>query len=196
LKKAFPVQSFGSIIEELRTGRFETVGQLWEYVHNENPTLDFDSFRSQLKQLISAGIVEVKEPQLSNFSAYLSSWEYGLKLWFFAVTTLASVAVVELLELGFPWVVLRWVAATFLLLFAPGFAVTWTLFPSKQQQSNLNRLALTIAISLFLVPVIGLVLNYSVIGIQSSPVALIVGAMTEGFLFVGAYREFTMIPTS
>lgn len=181
---------------ELRSGRFETIGQLWEYIHNEHPTLNFDSFQSQLNRLMAAGIVEVAEPPLSNFSSYVTSWRYGLRFWFSVLATLASVAVVELVELGFPWMLVRWIAGTFIVLVAPGYAITWALFPSKKHLSDINRLALTIVLSLFLVPAIGLLFNYTVLGIQPGPIALVLGVLAEGLFLIGAYREFSATQTS
>jgi uncharacterized membrane protein len=56
--------------------------------------------------------------------------------------------------------------------------------------SGFNRLGLTIAMSLFLVPAIGLVFNYTPLGIEPQPVAAALAALTITFLFLGAYREY------
>jgi len=193
LKRIIPTPSFGSILTELRTGRFETVDQLWEWFHNENPTVDFDAFRSQLNQLKDAGIVELEEPRPSDFSGFIRSSRYGLRLWGFVAGTILAISTVELLGSAYPWILVRWIAGTFLVLFAPGYAVTWALFPSKRQLSDLSRFALTVALSIFIVPAIGLLFNYTVIGIRAGPIALVIAALTEVSLFAGAYREFTFI---
>jgi uncharacterized protein DUF1616 len=193
LKRIIPAPSFGSILTELRTGRFETVGQLWEWFHNQNPTVGFDVFRSQLNQLQAAGIVELEEPRPSNFSGFIRSSRHGLRLWGFVTGTLLAVSIVELSGITYPWVLAQWVAGTFLVLFAPGYAVTWALFPSKQQLSDLSRFALTVALSIFIVPVIGLLFNYTSVGIRPAPIALVIATLTEVSLFAGAYREFTVL---
>ena len=174
----------------MRSRGFETVGQLWERFHSKNVKTNSDYFRVQLDELIRNGHVEIVEPHLIGFSDFLKSWRYGFRLWAFLVATLAALPIVEFMQAGFPLSVIRWTAATFLLLFAPGFAFVWVLFPSRQRMSGFNRLGLTIAMSLFLVPAIGLVFNYTPLGIEPQPVAAALAALTITFLFLGAYREY------
>jgi len=175
---------------ELRTGSFETVGQLWERFHSQNPNINSDYFRVQLTELIRNGNVEIVETRPINFGDFLKSWRYGFRLWAFLIATLAALPVVEFVQAGFPLSVIRWTAATFLLLFAPGFAFVWMLFPSRQRISGFNRLGLTIAMSLFLVPAIGLVFNFTPLGIEPQPIAAALAALTIAFLFLGAHREY------
>ena len=51
-------------------------------------------------------------------------------------------------------------------------------------------LALAIAMSIFMVPAIGLVLNYTPLGIDPRTIAAILIVLTIVLLFGGAYREF------
>jgi hypothetical protein len=177
---------------ELRSGGFETVGQLWERFHSQNVKANSDHFRVQLGELIRHGHVDIVEPRFIKFSDFLRSWRYGFRLWAFLIGTAAALPIVEFMQAGFPLSVIRWTAATFLLLFAPGFAFVWVLFPSRQRVSGFNRLGLTIAMSLFLVPATGLVVNFTPLGIEPQSVAAALAALTITFLFLGAYREYTL----
>ena len=179
-------------MNELRVGGMQTMTQLSERVHSKysNVDFDFEGLRVEIRRLISNGYVESVGPSPTNFSHYLGSWNYGFRLWAFVVAMLFVFPIVEFLQVGFPLIVVRWVAATFLVLFAPGFALVWVLFPSRRLMSGLNRLALTIAMSIFMVPATGLVLNYTPIGIDPRTIAAILIVVTIGLLFGGAYREF------
>jgi uncharacterized membrane protein len=152
--------------------------------------LEFDTFREELIELMSSNVVRVHEPPCVDFRNYLSSWNYGLRLWTFMALTLAALATVQFLESAFPLAAARWAAGTFLVLFAPGYALVWALFPSRRHPSGLNRFALSVAMSLFMVPAVGMVFNYTPIGIQPGPIAIGLGAITLVLLAIGAFREF------
>jgi hypothetical protein len=179
-------------MNELRAGGVQTTRQLSQRVHSKYSDVDFDmeDLRVEIKKLMDNGFVESVEPILTEFGEYLRSWRYGFRLWAFLGATIFVFPIVEFLQASFPLAVVRWAAATFLVLFAPGFALVWVLFPSRWRMSGLNRLALTIAMSLFMVPAIGLVLNYTPVEIEPQPIAAILTLLTIGLLFVGAYREF------
>lgn len=172
--------------------------QLSQRIHSKYSNVDFDpeGLRLEIVKLVGNGLVESVEPGLTNFGDYLKSWRYGVRIWAFVVIMMVVFPIVEFLQAGFPLVVARWVAATFLVLVAPGFALVWVLFPSRERMTGLNRFALTIAMSLFMVPVVGLILNYTPIGIEPQPIAAILAVLTICLLMVGAYREFQTLTTS
>ena len=192
LNKTLRTSIAPSIMNELRIGGFQTIGQLWKHFHSQNPKINSDSFRVELDELVRNGHIETVETRFIGFSNFLRSWTYGFRLWAFLIATLAALPVVEFLQAGFPLYIIRWIAATFLLLFAPGFALVWLLFPSRQRMSGLNRLTLTIAMSLFMVPAVGLIFNFTPLGIEPQPVAAALALLTIVFLFLGAHREYLL----
>lgn len=81
--------------------------------------------------------------------------------------SLALVAVV----LALPWArAARIVLGLPFLLFAPGYALVAALFPRRGDLEMLERLALGLALSLAVVPLIGLALNYSPWGLRLEPI--------------------------
>lgn len=52
-----------------------------------------------------------------------------------------------------------------LVLFFPGYSLTLALFPKKDQVGNIERVALSFGLSIAIVPLIGLILNYTPLGI-------------------------------
>jgi len=181
--------SINEVHEEIADGRIHTVADLWQRMRLKRPRLGFEEFLSELNASTS---VRVEEPVILHFEDYLKSWRYGFRAWLTATGILVTFFLVESLRVGWPLVAVRWVAGTFLTLVAPGFTFTWALFPSRRQPAGLNRLALTIAMSLFLVPATALLLNYTPIGIHAEPVAAILTALSLSFLYVGMRREFVL----
>lgn len=72
-------------------------------------------------------------------------------------------------------------------LFLPGYSLVSALFPGKKDLEGLERLALSLGLSLALVPLIGLILNYTPFGIRLYPVSLSL------YLFMLAMTEVTYL---
>lgn len=66
----------------------------------------------------------------------------------------------------FPLTVLRIVLGIPFVLFCPGYVLLLALFPGKHSMGSVERIALSFALSLAMVPLIGLLLNYSPWGIR------------------------------
>ncbi len=181
------------MLEEARSCGAETVGQLWTHMRKLDPNLDFEEFRRELYSLIFSRQVEVAETRLTSFPQYLRTWRFGMRVWLFVGAIVVSVFLAGILQSSFPLIVFRWIAGTFLVIIAPGYAFAYMLFPSRNRLSGLNRIALTIALSLFLVPTVALVLNYTPIGIHSAPMVALLALISALFLFLGAEGEFRLL---
>jgi hypothetical protein len=182
-----------SVLKEAGKERPVLTGELWDRLHSRNPELKFESFRQELRELTSRGLIEISEPPVNTFLGYLGSWRFGFRLWLFAGGVISALTIVESVQSSFPLILVRWVAGTIIVVFVPGYAFTWALFPSRQQLSSLNRFALTIAMSLFFVPVVGLLLNYTSFGVQPTLIAGILTVFSLGMAFFGANREFQIL---
>lgn len=66
----------------------------------------------------------------------------------------------------------------FFLLFTPGYALTAALYPRRSDLRPLERLALSFGLSLAVVPLIALALNYSPWGVHWQPLLAFVGLLT------------------
>ena len=119
---------------------------------------------------------------------FLSGWA----LWFWAVFVLAvatSVMVFVVPENAFPMVYARYMFGAVLVLFLPGYSLIRALFGSKELD-NVERLALSVGLSLALVPLAGLLLNYSPWGIRTVPVTFSLLGLTVVFAVAGVVRDF------
>ncbi len=65
---------------------------------------------------------------------------------------------------------LRTCLGIFLVLFLPGYALTGALFPAKKDMEGIERAAISFGLSIAIVPILGLGLNYSTWGIREIPV--------------------------
>jgi len=194
MKKTYRAERSSSLVlrEAIANGA-KTVGELWDRVHSLDPDFEFAAFRDELNQLVSQGVVDTGEPMLSSFRCYLRTWRFGFRFWLTVGGILVALIVVSLPESDPSQLPIRWVAGTLLVLFAPGYALTRALFPSERDLSSLNRLAITIAMSLFLVPTVALLLNYTPLGIRAEPMSRTLAGLSLALLLFGAHREFLLV---
>lgn len=78
-------------------------------------------------------------------------------------------------------------------LFLPGYLLMATLFPKKNELGGLARIALSIGLSIIIVPLIGLVLNYLSWGVKLVPMMLSLIAFDIVLIFLSWYRQ-TRLP--
>ena len=106
-----------------------------------------------------------------------------------AVATTLMVFLVP--ENMFPLVYVRYVFGSVFVLFWPGFSLIRALFASKELD-GVERLALSIGLSLALVPLAGLLLNYSPWGIRTTPVTLSLLVLTLVFAVAAVMRDYSV----
>jgi uncharacterized membrane protein len=73
---------------------------------------------------------------------------------------------------------LRTCLGIFLVLFLPGYALAGALFPAKKDLEGIERAAISFGLSIAIIPILGLGLNYSIWGIREIPV------LTEFSIFI------------
>ncbi|MGC9119326.1 MAG: DUF1616 domain-containing protein, partial [Thermoproteus sp.] len=64
------------------------------------------------------------------------------------------------------------------------------LYPRGDELSPLERLALSIGLSLAVVPLIGLLLNYTPFGIRLGPIVASLAAFTTAAVIYATYRKY------
>ncbi|MBC7090491.1 MAG: DUF1616 domain-containing protein [Nitrososphaeria archaeon] len=88
---------------------------------------------------------------------------------------------------------LRYVLGSLFVLFIPGYSLIEALYPREGDLTPLERLALSIGLSLALVPLVGLILNYTPWGIRLDPIVVSLSALTVSLTLTASYRKFTLL---
>lgn len=76
-----------------------------------------------------------------------------------------------------------------MVLFLPGYALVAALFPAKDDLDGIERLALSFGLSIAVVPLIGLGLNYTSWGIRLIPILVLLSVFTLLMCAVAVYRR-------
>ena len=79
-----------------------------------------------------------------------------------------------------------------LVLFLPGYSLIAALFPRKDDLDGIERIALSFGLSIAVVPLIGLALNYTPLGIRLVPVLLGLSLFTVLLAVVAGVRRVWM----
>jgi hypothetical protein len=187
-----------AILEITIEQKAETVEQLARQVHEQLP-----SFSNE--QILDAILILQDEKKLrltrtrplpSNIIGYLKTSEVSW-YWITIATTLAAViSVFSIPENVYPIVIIRYLLGAIFILWLPGYAFIKALFPVelpiKTADKNLGiveRIALSLGMSLALVPIVGLLLNYTPWGIRLTPMTLSLTALTLIFATTAVVRE-------
>lgn len=85
------------------------------------------------------------------------------------ITILTAISVIAFPEWRSP---MRIALGLVVVLMAPGYMLTNALFPRRSDIDGIERLALTLGLSIAVVPLLGLILNFTPLGIRLGPIAV------------------------
>lgn len=178
------------IIETVRKEKPRNVEQLVklieaECVISEKEILEhIVRLRNRHKLVLEA----YQSPSPRLFKSYILSRESN---WYWTIITLSLVTtalVFTVPENAYPITYVRYVFGSIFILFLPGYSLIKALFPNKEFD-NIERFSVSVGISLALVPIDGLLLNYTPWGIRTTPLTISLLALTMASATTAIIRE-------
>jgi len=129
-------------------------------------------------------------------AGYLSTG-HACWYWITIITTLATaLLILSTPDIAFPLVYARYILGSVFVLWLPGYAFIKALFPTRvpiqtrsKDLDTIERVALSLGMSIALVPIIGLLLNYTPWGIRLTPITLSLAALTLTCATAAIIRE-------
>ncbi len=130
-------------------------------------------------------------PLLNQYSFYRYITRNYASLPFWSVVAITALLLVSfyLSPSSGPWSMIRFIVGGAFILIMPGFSILQLLLPAKDI-SNLERFALSMGLSLALVPLIGLLFAYTPLGIRLYPVVIFLSLLSNSISAIGTYRKF------
>jgi uncharacterized membrane protein len=89
---------------------------------------------------------------------------------------------------------LRIIAALIYLVFVPGYSLQEALLPQRAHIASLDRIAISIGISIAILPIMGLILDGPLGGIRLWPSITFLTLFTFAFMSIAAYRRRSLKP--
>jgi len=195
-----------TIIDVLKNDKPATVKELANLVKQRQPIPEQQILESIMK-LQDEGKITFSaqpKPQPTSLADYLqtsATW-----YWVTLATVATTIAVVFAIpEDLYPWVYIRYVLGTIFVLWLPGYSFIKALFPkdlpfarglartletSEKNLDTIERAALSLGMSLALVPIVGLLLNYTPWGIRLAPISISLLALTVVFSTTAVIRDY------
>jgi len=111
-------------------------------------------------------------------------------LWLIDIVTILLIVVIAF----FPSTIARIILGLPFLLFFPGYVLIAALFPKKGSLGGVERVALSFGLSIAVVPLIGLILNYTPWGIRLYPILISLAVFILATSGVAWYRRGKLTP--
>jgi len=179
------------IIDAMRENNPETVKELVELVRLAHPIPEKEILE-RILHLQNQGKITLRKypaPVPPLFRSYVLSTRAAWYWTIIAVAALTVALVFTVPENAYPFAYVRYVLGAVFVLFLPGYTFIKTLFPTKELD-NIERTALSIGTSIALVPIIGLLLNYTAWGIGTTSITLALLALTTILATASIVREY------
>jgi hypothetical protein len=151
--------------------------------------LKFNDASEAVYVMWKKGELTLSEPKpISSLHRYTSSLESS---WFWALTALVVVTVlISFTVVDSVLIYFRYILGGVFVLFLPGAMLIAALYPKSEDMDTIERLALSIGLSLAVVPLIGLLLNYTPWGITLTPIMISLAIFTEAMAFAALVRKY------
>ncbi len=111
-------------------------------------------------------------------------------LWLIAILTILLIVVI----IFFPSNIARIILGLPLILFFPGYTLIAALFPRRESLGGVERVALSFGLSIAVVPLIGLILNYTPWGIRLYPILISLSSFILIMSGVAWHRRRGLVP--
>lgn len=187
---------------------------IFSVVENENPE-NVEKLIKSVKIRVNASEEEILkrilylqdqgkltfEQPIVSFPHMFKSYVFSHQTYWYWITIVlsfsAALSTFTIPENVYPAVYARYVLGTIFVWLLPGYSFVRALFPTKvpvptkrTELDLIERVALSIGMSIVLVIINGFVLNYTSFGIRTTSVTLSLLTLTMAFAVVGVIREF------
>lgn len=171
-----------------------SVRELHQMLSSSYPSLTEAEVTDLVWRLAEEGKVDLEDVPLETktIGEYVKLWERNLWLYVSLAISLATVLAVYVAPPELPFLAVRWVLGCVLVLFVPGYLTLKVLFPRGPEIDSFIRFALSVGLSLTLVSLVGLLLNYTPWGIRLDPIIVSLSALTVTLAVMGFAREYLL----
>lgn len=148
-----------------------------------------DEIHNAVRRLEATGSINLSEERPTpSFLSYLKDVGASTRFWAAVATSAAMLITIYALPQGESWVPTRWTVGAIFLFIMPGYAVT-NLFIPRNRLSTMERVALSIGLSLAIVVLIGIMLSYSPAGVGIEPVVISVALFSIIISLLAAHKD-------
>ena len=186
------VKADAMVLDYLKRVGETTVTEMYYELAKKDASLSRSDTTDTIWRLHNQGKVDLQDMPIvvTSFDEYVKVWERNL--WFYGslLASLLALLSIYLLPQQLPFLAVRWILGSVFVLFMPGFVAVEALFPNSSEMDLIERVALSIGLSLTLVPLVGLMLNFTTWGITLQPIVTALSILTFGLAGVAFARQY------
>lgn len=177
-----------AVLETAKTLSQPTVGELVDALVKQKGIKEKEATRAVYVEYKKGNLNLSDSHPPSNLVSYFFNLENS---WFWGITALVAVTVLVVFTVNASALLyVRYVLGGVFVLFIPGFLLISVLYAKSDEMDTLVRVALSIGLSLAVVPLIGLVLNYTPWGIRLEPIMASLALFSEVMAVAWVVRRF------
>lgn len=178
------------VLQYLPSNGETIVAQLYDALSITHPELTKAKTTDLVWRLVNQRKLELEYPRESTFVQFLGHWEMNLGIYATFAVSLMLLVGINVIPVSSRFVFLRWVLGSAFVLLLPGYVATDALFPKAGELGSIERVALSIGLSLAFVLFVGLLLNYTSWGIQVLPIVVSLTSITIMLGTVALLRRY------
>lgn len=167
----------------------KTVSNLLSICHTKNPETSEEEVFNALRILADEGRLSLQPPRFESLGKFLLSpyWDTNLQC---VLAVSISSSALYFIAGSFPWSLFQIVPGILLIFYFPGHSLLRILLGRHTEQA-LERFILDVAASIVAVILLGLLLNFSGLGLFSAPALASVLVLNIFVAAWAAYEDFT-----
>ena len=167
-----------------------TVKELFAGLRVEVPSLTKAEVTDIVWLLAAQDKVDMQEPLPKSFIDFLRTWQENLRFYASLGVSFVTILIINFTPPELPLLVLRWALGSVFVFFIPGYVTLQGLYPGDRRIDRGERIALSVALSLVLVMLVGLLLNYTPWGIRLTPILISLTILTVGLAAMALTRRY------
>lgn len=157
---------------------------------SEEQGICVDEAARSIYQLWEEERIRLEDPDPPRGVVGYASSLYSLWFWILVSVVVLTTLSIYVLPQEPPYLYLRYSTGALSVLYLPGAALIEALYPKKGELEWWERLALSLGLSLTLVPLVSLVVNYTPWGIRLNPVFVSLSLLTLTLAILAVRRKF------
>lgn len=180
------------VIDAMEKQGYRKVKDLVNALQQTNKLITFEEIRETIAELRKEKKVTLLEPLVEvSFSKHITSFSAVMPFWLTIAVTTTCILSIYLLPPDSVWSLVRIVVGMIFVLFIPGYLLVQLLYPGKEMDT-IERLALSLGLSLALTSLIGLILNYTPWSIRLEPMVILLSLFSITLALSATYRVFLL----
>jgi uncharacterized membrane protein len=181
------------ITEIIHSRPHRTIREITDELQSTDKSISLVEIQEAFRSLQQDGIVRLYDPiELHSFGKYL---RHRTSFWIVCLIMAATLALVYFAPSDKLWVAVRIFLGTVFVILVPGYALV-NLLLGRTKINYLERLVLSIAASLAVISIIGLVLNSGPLGLELNVIVLSISCLSLIFMILASYRSFLSLKSS